>query len=265
MNPTVTVIMPAYNSSELLAEAIDSVMQQTYADFEVLLIDHGTSGTTREICSDYMGAGTKFDERFEYHRAATGLSLSEARNTGVSTAQGRYIIYLNHDDSLKRDALEVLVDGQETGYVGVYANADLMDEDGHVYRTRKSKRFGDSKEAINVLLSSPLTPIWTPTLMVRKDVLQDIPSDESFGTVEDIEVLISILEHHQLKYVDREVYNFRTHVSNYSARSRSQTIKGWNKVYDKHVEENAKRRYLKMKRLVVILSKLMFEWFSDKK
>jgi glycosyltransferase involved in cell wall biosynthesis len=264
MDPKISIILPVYNQGRFLSEAIDSVMAQTYQDFELIIVDHSNNDISRRFAIPYLQGGSKSDPRIGYLRIGEDASISCARNSGISQATGKYTSYLYHDDSLKTGCIETLL--QETqGLDGVYANTDFMDEKGLIYKTRKSREFSDAKEALQAVLFSATAPIWIPTLMVKTDILRKFPSDESFGIVEDMETLVNVLKSCRLKYVDEEVYNYRVYPGNYSSRKRLETIRGWNLLYDKHVDDLALRRYLKLKRTGITLLKFISERFVSSK
>ncbi|HZV11070.1 MAG TPA: glycosyltransferase family 2 protein, partial [Novosphingobium sp.] len=89
--PTVSVIMPVYNVEPYVAEAITSVLAQTYADFELIIVDDGGQDRSVEICQGFE------DPRIRIvHQANRGLA--GARNTGILAARGRYLAFLDSDD-----------------------------------------------------------------------------------------------------------------------------------------------------------------------
>ncbi len=99
----VSVIIPAYNSEKFLAKCIDSILNQTYSDFELLLINDGSTDTTANICENYL----EKDSRVKvYHQQNSGPST--ARNTGLKYAQGKWIVFVDSDDYLDNDYLESL-------------------------------------------------------------------------------------------------------------------------------------------------------------
>ena len=105
--PTVSVIVPAYNQGHYLEECIQSVLKQTYEDFEIIIVDDGSTDNTQEVSTSFS------DSRVHYiHQENRGLS--GARNTGIKKAKGSYITYLDSDDLFLPKKLEVLIDNFET-------------------------------------------------------------------------------------------------------------------------------------------------------
>lgn len=103
-SPMVSVLVPAYNVEKYLKRALDSVLNQTYKDFEIILIDDGSTDSTPQICDEY---GRRYDFVHAYHQKNIGLSKTRERLIEKST--GKYIIWLDSDDYLDPTLLEKAV------------------------------------------------------------------------------------------------------------------------------------------------------------
>ena len=101
----VSVIIPVYNVEKYLQQCIDSVRNQTYSDLEIIVVDDGSTDNSGCICDRYATT----DERIIVIHKENG-GLSEARNTGLSIARGEYVYYLDSDDYLRENAIEILVE-----------------------------------------------------------------------------------------------------------------------------------------------------------
>src|SRR5690349_3602213 len=99
--PKVSVIIPTYNRAQFIARAVDSVLEQTYKDFEIIVIDDGSSDNTQEILKAYEGK-----IRYVYQQ---NKGISAARNRGIQEAKGEYIAFLDSDDVWKPEKLSVQV------------------------------------------------------------------------------------------------------------------------------------------------------------
>lgn len=104
----VSVIIPAYNAEKYLSEAIESVLAQTLADIEILVIDDGSTDNTALIADTYS---RKYENVRVIHKANEGVS--KARNVGIDSAMGEYVLFLDSDDALTPGALESLIRGAE--------------------------------------------------------------------------------------------------------------------------------------------------------
>ncbi len=101
----ISVIIPVYNVETYLRECVDSVLKQTYQNFEIILVDDGSTDSSGDICDEYAGD----DERIcVIHQKNGGLSV--ARNTGLAEAKGKYIYFLDSDDYIDETALKKLFD-----------------------------------------------------------------------------------------------------------------------------------------------------------
>ena len=98
-NITFSVIIPIYNVEAFLKECIDSVLQQTYKDYEIILVDDGSTDESGAIADTYA---RNYPGINVIHRNNGGLSA--ARNTGIEAAKGRYIIFVDSDDYIDKNA-----------------------------------------------------------------------------------------------------------------------------------------------------------------
>ena len=113
--PAVSVIMPVYNAYLYVAKAIESVLQQTYQDFELILVDDGATDGSGEICEKYAAQ----DDRIVLIHEENG-GICKARNAGLKHAQGTYIAFCDHDDLYMPQYLEKAVSS------AIKENADLV-------------------------------------------------------------------------------------------------------------------------------------------
>lgn len=122
MSARVSVVIPVYNVERFLKECVDSVLNQTYSDFEIILVDDGSTDNSGSLCDDYLSQ----DNRIKViHRENGGLSA--ARNTGMDSATGEYIYFLDSDDYIEACTFEHLVNVAES------ENADMVFFDGYVF------------------------------------------------------------------------------------------------------------------------------------
>ncbi len=111
----ISIIVPSYNSSHLISTTLDSVLESTYHDYEVLIIDDGSTDNTIEVIEPYLN-----DQRFQYiYQENQGLS--GARNTGIKIAKGDYLVFLDSDDVILPEKLQ-----QQTNYLKQHPVVDLV-------------------------------------------------------------------------------------------------------------------------------------------
>lgn len=100
-SPAISVIVPIYNMEKLMRKCLDSILAQTFQDYECLLIDDGSKDGSPAICDEYAAKDPRFKA---YHKPNGGLS--DARNYGIERAQGEYTIFFDPDDWVDADCLE---------------------------------------------------------------------------------------------------------------------------------------------------------------
>lgn len=104
MNPLISIIVPVYNSEKTLDRCINSILEQTFQNWELLLINDGSTDRSREICDEY----TLKDKRIKTIHKENG-GVSSARNKGIKCSKGDYILMLDSDDSLELNTCESLM------------------------------------------------------------------------------------------------------------------------------------------------------------
>ncbi|MHC5598603.1 MAG: glycosyltransferase family 2 protein [Nostoc sp.] len=122
MNPKVSVIIPAYNTEAYIAKAIQSALEQTLTDIEVIIVDDGSSDKTVEVAKSFT------DQRLKVIVNQQNLGVSAARNRALKAAQGEWIAVLDSDDWYAPERLERLV------LLAEEKNADMIADDLHLIR-----------------------------------------------------------------------------------------------------------------------------------
>ncbi len=127
-NVRVSIGVPVYNGENFLTEALDSLLAQTFPDFEIIISDNASTDTTQEICLAYAAK----DIRIRYHRNEQNLGAAPNFNLLVNMARGEYFKWAAHDDLLAPTYLEkcVAILDQDTGVVVCHSAVILVDETG---------------------------------------------------------------------------------------------------------------------------------------
>ena len=119
-NPKISVIVPMYKVEKFIPRCMESIKNQTFKDFEVLMIDDGSPDKSAELAEKFA----KEDERFILFHKTNG-GLSDARNYGLERAKGKYVVFIDSDDCVHKDYLRVLYDecennGADISYCNFY-------------------------------------------------------------------------------------------------------------------------------------------------
>ena len=188
--PTVTVVMPVYNTAKYVQAAVDSVLKQTFPFFELLIIDDAGTDGSIGICRQYTDPRIRIISQ-------ENRGLAGARNTGIRQARGEFIALLDSDDIWEPEKLIRHVEHlRRRPNVGVsYAASRMMDDDGRLLRITQKPKLVDVRPQ-DVFMRNPVGNGSAP--VIRKGVFEDIAIynskreefdyfDESFRQSEDIE------------------------------------------------------------------------------
>ncbi|QCX53435.1 glycosyltransferase family A protein [Elizabethkingia sp. JS20170427COW] len=123
MQPLISVIVPCYNQAQYLDECLQSVLDQTYPNWECIIVNDGSPDNTEEIAEQW----TAKDSRFIYLKKENG-GLSSARNAGIEIAKGEWILPLDCDDKIGNQYLELAEKEFDKGYTLIYCEAEFFGE-----------------------------------------------------------------------------------------------------------------------------------------
>ena len=172
--PLISVIVPVYNVEEYLPRCLDSIINQTYTNLEILLIDDGATDNSGKICDEYLDA----DERITVIHQKNG-GLSAARNSGLDACEGDYVYFLDSDDFIESNALETLVgaaekDGSDVVFFDAVSFADTDDFEVKQNYIRKNKYKADSGKAVFAkMVENKEFHSAVPLLLLKKSFLSE--------------------------------------------------------------------------------------------
>ena len=127
MSPKLSIIIPIFNTGPHLPRCLDCILSQSFTDFELLLVDDGSTDNAGAICDEYA----QKDARIKvFHRENGGIST--ARNTGLDNAQGEWIYLIDSDDELIPNGLQTLVDCISEDVDVVMGGHEQYDLDGNL-------------------------------------------------------------------------------------------------------------------------------------
>lgn len=214
----VSVVTSVFNGERYLAEAIESILNQTFEDFEFILIDDGSTDSTSAILEQYE----KRDPRIQVLRQAN-LGLIEALNRGCRIAKGKYIARMDADDvavsgRLKLQ-LEFLERNPEVGVLG--GGVEFISVQGSPLGRSFNPR-GDA--AIRSALAH-CSPFWHPTVMMQKEAFRNAGGyRRAFVQAEDYDLWLRIAERYQLANLDAVLLQYRLHPHQVSVQHRSMQV-----------------------------------------
>ena len=181
--PKVSIVIPSYNCARYILQTVESVFAQTYEDYELIIVDDGSTDNTRELLEPYINRLTYVFQK--------NAGESVARNNGIHRSQGEYVAFLDSDDWWTPNKLAVQVlalDAAPTAVMG-YAYSFAVDNDGNPINFRGSNRMSDGEPGVHPLFEKLVVGnfIANPnTVLVRRAALmQTTLFDEEIEWGED--------------------------------------------------------------------------------
>ena len=211
-NPKISVIVPVYKAESCLHRCVDSILAQTFSDFEVLLIDDGSPDKSGEICDEYA---LKDSRVRVFHKENGGVS--SARNLGLDNAKGEWITFCDSDDMFEKDSLfEYLkaakISGAQIirgGYRTIYSNNEIR-----LCQINESKLIVSKDEMLLFMESSRYYGfLWNS--LYHKSIIENIRFENIITWCEDH--LFSLIAYNNCKsiyYIPDIVYNYVKQDSN---------------------------------------------------
>ena len=233
----ISIIVPIYNVENYLRHCLESIQNQTYQNFECLLINDGSSDNSAEICREYV----EKDSRFRYFEKENG-GVSSARNLGIERSKGQYITFIDSDDWVDSDYLELLYMkiNEYNADLAVLTYKQYSMNDGcfylHVWEQDYYERYYTGNELLNSLpnlenYDSTFNVSWGK--LFKRNFLETATFNEQRIMGEDLEFNFKIfLQIKSCIYLNKALYNFRQH--HLSTRAR--------KISDKYLMDDVEIR-----------------------
>ena len=212
-SPQVTVIIPAYNYARYLPQAIGSVLRQTCPDFELVIVDDGSTDNTAEVVKPFLKADPRV--RYTYQKNA---GLSAARNTGIRNARTPFLAFLDADDEwepafLERCLAKMAVLPETFGLIACLSQ--YIDQKGcHLQTARRDKRAEREILQKDLILK---TRFGADSVLVRREAFDQCGLfDETLRSSEDRDMWIRIAGRFRIHYLPESLVRVRKHEENMS-------------------------------------------------
>lgn len=206
--PEVSVIIPTYNSASFIGDAVESVLNQSFTDFEVLVIDDGSTDDTEKALEQYASS-------VRYIRQPNG-GVAAARNRGIAESRGRLVAFLDADDTWFQSKLErqVAALGQHRNFRACYSAYTVVDSKLSPTRIQRSERRG---KALEDLLTRGNVIGSICTVVCERSMFSEVGGfDPALSQCADWEMWIRLAMHTDFLYLDEPLVTYRQHNSNMS-------------------------------------------------
>jgi glycosyltransferase involved in cell wall biosynthesis len=229
-SPLVSVVIPAYNRANVIGRAIQSVLEQTYENFEIIVVDDGSTDGTVKEASAYQD---RCEMTLKIHSENLGQNF--ARNTGLKAANGELISYLDSDDEFLPTHLETVVEILCTEPVTVGGVVTSSYDGPFESSTSTGIRYGTINEDA---LSTEGHGIWSCTgLTLRQAILNDIGDhDTDIIKQTDLDFFLQILSEYDLIVTNERLFIKHNDSTNQVVKDDLKVIKGHKRILEKHGE-----------------------------
>lgn len=233
----ISIVMPVYNGEKYLKQSIESVLYQTYNDWELIIVNDCSTDNSRQIMESYANK----DNRIKIIDNVINLKVAKSLNKGFAIASGKYFTWTSDDNLFKPNALQELseyLDGNPK--VGlVYSDADVVDA---------SLNFiSEDRNDPEMLLYADCVGA---SFMYRKEVADKIGEyDSEMFLVDDYDYWIRISKEYKIAHLNKNLYIYRMHADNLTSTRKSECVKQLYNLRKKHLNylvENVELKYREM-------------------
>lgn len=221
----VSIVLPVYNGEENLEKSIESVLNQTYQNIQLILVDDCSTDKTPDIIDTYI----KKDSRICLIRNKENLKLPASLNVGFRIAEGEYYTWTSDDNIYHESAIETMVNWMEENpiYSMIYCNVILIGQKGEILRKNK--------------LPDPEQLLFKNTVgacfLYRSEIAHKVGEyDETLFLAEDYDYWLRIYQEGKIKHMEQFLYYYRCHDNSLTATKHELVKLQTSKVWDKHFE-----------------------------
>jgi glycosyltransferase involved in cell wall biosynthesis len=207
--PLVTVFMAMYNGEKYVSDAVVSILNQSYPNFELLIIDDGSTDNSLSIVESIN------DPRIRILKNESNCGLYKTRNRGVEEARGTYFAILDCDDLAYRERLSAPLAflEQHKDYVACFGKADFINGEGR--KISGQALFSGDHDWLSVIAFF-FNPFINSTLIIRTDILRKYKYREGYEPAEDYDLIQRIIKDEKVFILDKNIIRYRLHQQNVS-------------------------------------------------
>jgi len=222
--PAVSVVIPAYNCADFLFQTLDSVLNQTFSDFEIIVVDDGSTDNTKDLVSNYID---KHKDKIKYIYQENG-GPAAARNKGIRNSKGKYIAFVDSDDLWAPEKLEIQMEfiQKNHDFHFVFSDMYLLDETGKIGDTIMKSKKPFSGYIFFELLKDNF--IFSPTPLVKKECFEKAGlfcEERSIISTEDHYMWLKIAYYFKGGYIGKPLAYYRIRSGSLSSYKYNLAIK----------------------------------------
>lgn len=190
----ISIILPVYNAEKTVSSTIESILSQTYENFELIIINDGSSDSSDDICKKFQNA----DNRIVYI-SRTNEGVSKTRNEGISLSKGKYLMFIDADDKYKNNMLKTMLEKIRKCDMVICCYERVNVKNRKITNVDFSKRSFNTNEfgiMIETLQRKKLfNQVWNKIFIKNKILDNNLKFNETISLGEDLEFVLDYLEH----------------------------------------------------------------------
>ncbi len=251
MPPSISVIVPIYNSEKTLRRCLDSILNQTFSDFELLLVDDNSTDGSRKICDIYI----EKDERIRvFYNSKEGISLT--RQFGILHALGEYTIQIDSDDWVEYNMLELLYKEAKIKDADVVMSDFFLDSEHNRKRQSQACNRLDNISLLNVIYDPLYASLWNKLIRRNCYSKYNIQFAKEIEYAEDLFIMLQLLDNPlKVEYVSDALYHYDRFSNTNSIMKHTKFVDMKRSIdyMQKHLSKSADTALRKVKRDALLL------------
>ncbi len=239
MNELISIIIPVYNVEKYLKECLDSVINQSYTNIEILLIDDGSTDSSSKICKEYC----KIDNRIKYYKKKNG-GLSSARNYGIKKSTGKYLSFIDSDDIISNNMIQILYNELKKNNCDISVCKYKIFSDSFIYKESNYNKEIIEQEniIINLMIDDKITShscnkLYDKNLFNNNQYVVG-KKYEDIGTTYKL-----LLSSKRVVYIDKELYGYRYRNNSITNHLSKNTLLDYIEMINKRYDDLIKYKY----------------------
>lgn len=234
MDYKLSVIVPVYNSSKYLKKCIDSILSQTFSNYELIIVDDGSTDESGEICDNYMRKHSNVDV---IHIENAGVA--NARKIGVQRSHGEYLMFVDSDDWIDPKMFEKMYNTIKKRDCDIVSCEYFLEEENRTIASRTSiqngTEYNNSEEVLKDILLYKGINVWLVNKIFKKELFNGIDFREGTKMGEDYEVLLQVLANaKRFIHLTNKFYHYRQHINSACHTNSDKIIDIWNTALKKN-------------------------------
>lgn len=220
--PTVSVIMPVYNGARYLKESINSVLMQTYRDFEFIIINDGSWDETKSLLDSFA----QKDKRIKIITNPNNIGIAKSLNIGIKASKGKYAARIDADDVWRPNKLYKQIQhlANNADVAMLFTNVDHINENGQIIKKKGEDIFYTENAIKENILRNNF--ICHSSVIINKTLVRSIGFyNENYPNTEDYELWIRIIASLKVEMLEEKLVQYRLHLDMKSMKKRKEQIR----------------------------------------